>query len=308
MCIMLGVAARHFDTTTPSSPTLSPSALRGNRVSFFFLTFNVMVIWSICAGDYFVYYPATTSRLLTATMTHLGIFTSMAFVQIIGVGLVTGVAATPAWSAALDKGQGQLMVEAFAPLGKFGKFCGVLLAMGPVSNNIPGIYSSAFAWQILARKTEIIPRTLWSVLGVAICAVCGIVGRNALYDIFENILSILGYWCGIFVTIHTLEEVLFRRRGFGPKRRDEKTGEVKVAGVGYDWDAWWDKGRLPLGWAAGVSFVVGWVGAVSCMYQVWWVGPIAKLAEGDIGVPVAAAWAGLVYPGLRWVELRRFGR
>lgn len=36
-----------------------------------------------------------------------------------------------AWKDALDQGAGTLMVEAFKPLGGFGKFCAVVLALGP---------------------------------------------------------------------------------------------------------------------------------------------------------------------------------
>jgi len=35
------------------------------------------------------------------------------------------------------------------------------------------------------------------------------------------------------------------------------------------------------------------------MSQVYYTGPIAKLIPGDIGLPVAASWTALVYPGLR---------
>lgn len=90
-----------------------------------------MVIWSICAGDYYPYYPENTPRLITGAMTHLGISLAMTFVQILGVGLATGAAKKDTWGSAFEKGQGQLMVEAFAPLGGFGKFCGVVLALGP---------------------------------------------------------------------------------------------------------------------------------------------------------------------------------
>lgn len=74
----------------------------------------------------------------------------------------------------------------------------------------------------------------------------------------------------------------------------------------YDWTLWNAPSKLPIGIAAFIAFVVGWIGAILCMNQVYFVGPIAKLVPADMGLPVAAAWAGLGYPGLR-VSLLYYG-
>jgi len=49
------------------------------------------------------------------------------------------------------------------------------------------------------------------------------------------------------------------------------------------------------------------------MAQVWFKGPIGKMIGlpgygGDIGFPLAFAFAGVSYVGLRVVERRKFGR
>lgn len=47
------------------------------------------------------------------------------------------------------------------------------------------------------------------------------------------------------------------------------------------------------------------------MAQYYYTGPLAKLISdvgGDMGNYVGFAWAALVYPPLRYWELRRFGR
>jgi purine-cytosine permease-like protein len=57
--------------------------------------------------------------------------------------------------------------------------------------------------------------------------------------------------------------------------------------------------------------VVGWVGAILCMAQVWYIGPIAKLVGtygADMGNFVGFAWAALVYPPLRMLEVKKTGR
>jgi purine-cytosine permease-like protein len=85
----------------------------------------------MCAADYFVYYPVSTPRWLIGTLTHVGIFVGIIISEIIGIGLASGAVKEGAWKDALDQGAGTLMVEAFKPLGGFGKFCAVVLALGP---------------------------------------------------------------------------------------------------------------------------------------------------------------------------------
>lgn len=85
----------------------------------------------MCAADYFVYYPVETPRWLIGTLTHIGIFLGILISEIIGIGLALGAVKDGAWKDALDQGAGTLMVEAFKPLGEFGKVCAVVLALGP---------------------------------------------------------------------------------------------------------------------------------------------------------------------------------
>jgi purine-cytosine permease-like protein len=133
----------------------------------------------------------------------------------------------------------------------------------------------------------------------------------------------MGYWVAIWIAILLEECYIFRRKR------------------GFDWDAWNERGKLPVGGAALVAFLVGWAGAILCMSQVWYVGPIARevgefgadvsfsslipvrvliVSFGtDFSVPLANTylqmgnyvgfgWAALVYPPLRYYEFKRFGR
>lgn len=77
----------------------------------------------------------------------------------------------------------------------------------------------------------------------------------------------------------------------------------------YDWARWEDRSYMPVGIAAGVSFLLGWVGAVLGMNQTWYVGPLAKLAGiSDVGVWVGMGFTLVSFPPLRYWELSRFGR
>lgn len=80
-------------------------------------------------------------------------------------------------------------------------------------------------------------------------------------------------------------------------------------GFAYDWARWNDRNYMPIGIAAGVSFLLGWVGAILGMNQTWYVGPLAKLANtSDVGMWVGMGFTLVSFPPLRYWELAKFGR
>lgn len=77
----------------------------------------------------------------------------------------------------------------------------------------------------------------------------------------------------------------------------------------YDWSQWQDRTAMPIGVAACVSFLFGWLGAILGMNQTWYVGTLAKLANSsDVGVWVGMAFTLVSFPPLRYWELSRLGR
>lgn len=225
-------------------------------------------------------------------MTLTGLWTSTAFVYIIGVGLASGIASTP-WSAAYEVSSGALILEGYSPLEGFGKFCGVVVALGVIANNIPGTYAAALGCQVLGRYGKMVPRYLWVCVVVLIYFVCAIAGRYHLFAIFQNFLALMGYWIMIFVSMVLEEQMFFRRT------------------KGFDWSAWENRKYLPVGAAALTAFLIGWVGAIIGMFQVWYTGPVAKLVGGggaDIGIWLGMSFALLTFPPLRYLELRQIGR
>lgn len=289
--ILVGSAGPKFDTSIQS--TGSTSTINGNRLSFFSLCLSSAVAWAPAGADFYVYYPESTKKWKTFAMTTAGVGLAMAFANLLGVGLASGTFTDASWSAANDVSSGALVVAGYQGLGGFGKFLGVIVALGLVANNIPGTYSAALCFQVLGRYGARIPRWILSCVGVVIYTVCALGGRNNLYDIFENFLALMGYWVTIFLVITLEEHLIFRKTR------------------GFDWTAWSDPKRLPLGLAAFTAFIIGWVGAILCMYQIYYVGPIAKLASptgADLGIWVGCSWAMIVFPPLRWLEIRKIGR
>lgn len=185
-----------------------------------------------------------------------------------GVGLASGIPTFPEYSAAYEKGQGALIVEGFGPLHGFGKFCSVICALGLIANTVAPTYSAGIDFQILGRYAEAVPRVIWNTIAVIIYTVCALVGRSNLSEIFTNFLALMGYWVVIWIAIVLEERFIFRLR------------------TGYNWGIWRDPSKLPIGIAAFTAFIVGWVGAVLCMAQLWYIGPIAKLV-GEYGADVS---------------------
>ena len=264
--ILYGVSSPHFDLQTPSIG--DPRTVTGNRISFFSLCFSAAITYAGGAADFFVYFPPSIPRLSLFAVSLLGLVLSFTMALLLGIGLASGVATNAAYSAAYTSGQGNLLVAGLAPLGNFGKFLGVVIALGLIANLVAPTYSSGIDFQILGRKAQKVPRVVWNTCGVIIYTVCALAGRNSLSEIFTNFLALMGYWVAIWIGITVEEQTIFRRnRG------------------GYDWTVWNQQGKLPVGLAALVAFLVGWAGAILCMAQVWYIGPIAK-EVGENGADV----------------------
>ena len=265
--ILYGVSASHFDLATPTTGDLRTRV--GNRLSFFSLCFSAAITYAGGAADYFVYCPPSTPCLPLFFASLSGLVFSFSFSLIVGIGLASGVASNTAYSAAYSSGQGNLLVEGFSSLNGFGKFLGVVIALGVIANSVFPTYSSGVDFQILGRAAEKLPRVVWNTFGVIIFAVCALAGRDHLSGIFTNFLALMGYWLALWIAIILEEQIIFRRR------------------TGYDWTVWNEKTKLPVGIAALIAFLVGWAGAILCMAQVWYIGPIAKLV-GEYGADVCS--------------------
>ena len=267
--ILFGSAGAKFDLTANPGAGEPARTVIGNRLSFFSLCLAAAVTYSSAAADFFVYYPEKSSSTIIFLTTVLGLCASFTPMFILGIGLGSGIASNPSWEEAYSVSQGALIVEGYRPLGTFGSFCAVLVALGLVSNLVAPTYASGIDWQALGWRFERIPRVAWNTLSVVIYTVCAIAGRANLATIFTNYLALMGYWVCIWIGIVLEEHLLFR----------------KWRGLGWNWEQWNRAEKLPLGIAALVAFLVGWVGAILCMAQVWYIGPIAATV-GEYGADV----------------------
>ena len=226
-------------------------------------------------------------------MTFIGISLSFIFVNLLAVGLASGVSVNPDWDTAFTTSPGALILAGFDGLGGFGKFCGVIVALGLISNNVPGTYAASLDFQTLGKVWKAIPRYFWVTVAAIIYFVCAVAGRDHLFLIFQNFLALMAYWVVIFITIVFEEHIIFK------SHRE------------FDWTAYEDKSKLPIGIAALVAFLIGWVGPIVGMYQVWWTGPVAALLGdlgGDLGIWLGIGITAVIFPPLRYAELKYVGR
>lgn len=292
--VLVGSAGRNFDTSAVSIG--SAGTVTANRCSFFTLVFASVIGYCAISADFYVYYPSTSPKWITFLTTWSGIWIALIFCNIIGVGIATGVANTPAWSDAYNISTGALLLACYDGLGGFGSFCVIILALSSITNTAPCNYSAALTFQVLGRYTKMIPRWVWCVVITVIELVCSVAGRNHLFNILQNFLPCMAYWVCPWITIVLEEDIIFH----------------KARGIRFDWTAWEDKKKLPIGAAALLSFLIGWAGAIIGMYQVWYTGPLAAKVGGgyggDIGAWLAIAFTSVTFPPLRYLELKRMGR
>ncbi|KAK6063125.1 NCS1 nucleoside transporter [Seiridium cupressi] len=289
LLVLVGTSAKSFNTETKS--TGSHSMIAANRLSFLSLCLYVPNSWGAAASDFYVYYPESTSKTKIFLLTLTGLWLSFTLVFLIGIGLATSIPENTEWQDAYAVSTGALVVEAFDPLKGFGRFCGVVVALGVIANSIPGTYAAALGCQVLGRYGKAVPRWVWSCLLTLVELVLALAGREHLLVIMQNFLALMGYWIQFMVTIVLMEHLWVRKEH------------------GFDWARWEDKAYLPIGVAALISFLLGWMGAILGMYQVWYVGPLAEaLGLADVGLWTGTLFTLIVHPPLRWVELKYLKR
>jgi purine-cytosine permease-like protein len=287
--IFIGSAGPYFDPTTPSVG--EPNIVAANRLSFFSLCVYVPNSWGAAASDFYVYYPEKTSKLKIFMMTLTGLWTSFTLVYMLGIGLASGLESNQAWADANTISTGALIVSGYGPLRDFGKFCAVIIALGVIANSIPGTYSAALGCQVMGRYGKAVPRWVWSCILILIELILALAGREYLLAIIGNFVALMGYWMEFMVFIVLIEHFWFRRAN------------------SIDWTKWEDKDYLPIGIAALVAFLLGWMGAILGMYQVWYTGPLATLSgPADVGMWVGIGFTVVSYIPLRLLELKYLGR
>lgn len=324
------LSKRYSYLSNDNAPGEDSATIKGNWISFFSLCYSITSTWGTIASDYYILFPENTPDSTVFSITLLGIWIPTTFVGVAGLLIGNCALKYQPWGEAYEKyGMGGLLWAAFEPWGGGGKFLLILIFLSLISNNIINTYSAAFGLQLGGRWMAKIPRWLWAILVFAVCLVCALVGRNEFLTILGNFLPMIGYWVSMYFILLFEENTIFRTDRFKPLYTKEfphnaieelltlqekqfvGTRDVRV-NQHYNWLAWNDKSVLTNGYAATTSFLCGVAGVVVGMSQTYWVGPVAKAIGGEFGGDIAM-WLcmgilGLVYPPLRYFELKKYGR
>ncbi|KIY64590.1 hypothetical protein CYLTODRAFT_358170 [Cylindrobasidium torrendii FP15055 ss-10] len=291
---LIGQAAPNIQTDTPGLNHGLEFA--GAWLSFMAVCFSSSSGWCSITADYYCNYPAKTSRWKIFGLTFCGVTLPTIFVTIVGAAI--GDAAIlaeygPYYDAYEGHGLGGLLRVIYHPSG-WSKFALVILTFSVIGNNIATIYSSGLSIQLLGNYFHAVPRFIWSFLVAFVVGAISVAGKGHLSSIVSNFVSLLGYWTVSFTFILLIEDQWFRRKD------------------GYNLDAWDTAAKLPLGIAAVLALLSGYLaGGVPGMSQVWYIGPIAAKfggAGGDVGIFLSAAITIVVYFPLRYLEKKHTGR
>ncbi|KAI1822008.1 permease for cytosine/purines, uracil, thiamine, allantoin-domain-containing protein [Xylaria intraflava] len=291
--IFFGETGRYADNTSPSQ--LKGADLSGNVLSLIAIIYGSSASWASVASDYYVHYPVNVSRVKVFLMTTFGIGIPTSIGMVAGCVVASALNNRPDWQDTYEnEGVGFLVQTMLYPRG-FAKFILALLVLSGISVNVISIYSSSIACQQFARPCARVPRFLWTLLCFAIILALALAGREKLNTYLQNFLSLLGYWSTSYFVVIFLEHYVFRKGNF----------------ENYDLEAWNDPSRLPIGFAALAAFLVGVVGWVLGMVEVWYAGPVGKLigsAGGDVANELTLVLTTITYLPARYFELKVFGR
>ncbi|SCU93542.1 LADA_0G03664g1_1 [Lachancea dasiensis] len=313
--------------------------IKGNWLSFFSLCYSITSTWGSITSDYYILFPEDTPSHKVFLLTFFGTLLPTTFVGVLGLILAACAAAYEPWQEAYDTyGMGGLLHAGFSRWNGFGKFCVVVLILSLISNNIINTYSAAFSLQLSSVHMARVPRWIWAIACTVFYLVCALVGRNHFSTILGNFLPMVGYWISIYFIILLEENTIFRTHFLQLYTKefpsfdgaDEHRGAIPGASSQislralkanrsrfskaqrrYNWDMWNNPNALTHGYAATAAFLVGVVGVVLGMAQAYWIGPIARhFGEygGDLAMWLSMGFSGAAYPGLRYLELRRYGR
>ncbi len=288
--IVAGVMIANGHVVIIPTPAMNAAEI-ASLVSFGGAVYGFATGWTSYAADYNVNQPQETSVSRVFWLTFLGIFIPCVLLETLGMLLAS-------WLGPNVLG-GQLLAVSLGPLGSIGKILVFLLALSIIANNIPNDYSLGLSVQVFGRSWQHVPRYVWTLIGAVIYVIfaIAIVTVGSFNDTLSSFLLLVAYWLGPLAVIMALEHFVFRHGR-------------------YNLEDWNNPRRLPVGWAAIVSMVLGLFGAFLGFAQVFvyngTVTPITGLIGGlinkpygmDVGFELAVVFSLISYLILRPIELR----
>jgi len=145
LIITVGVGGKHFQNPVRFTKHVSrqkpdPSCLcsqpphapatAAQVLSYAAAVAGFVISWATLAADYTIYMPSNVSKVKVFTYAYLGFFLPLCLLEILGAALINTALVYQPWAAGYEEnGVSGLLAAALHPVGRFGKFCMVVLAM-----------------------------------------------------------------------------------------------------------------------------------------------------------------------------------
>lgn len=281
--LMLGVGGKHL-VNAPAAIPVTASTI----ITFATTIASSVITWCPMTPDYGVYHSEKASVMRVFLYTYLGFFVSSYTAHCLGAVFAASAPFTPSWEAGFDGGNnvGGLMAAVLSPLGGFGKFLVVVIALTIPSSLAPTMYTFTSSFMTISTFFSRIPRWVFIIISEGVLIPVAVVGATRFFTTFTDVINLIGYWSCVFGAIVLTEHFAIRRGDF----------------TSYDLQIWDKAACLPPGIAALVAFLCAFAVIIPCMSQVWYTGPIAQSGTGDIGILGGSAVAIVLYIPLRRAE------
>jgi len=281
----LAVGGKHLNPASfPSLPRPTTSMV----ISFISFLASSVISWCTMTPDYGVYHDTKAASSRIFLYSYCGFFASSITGHMLGAAFAAAAPGISSWETGFDNGEnvGGLIAAILSPVGGFGKFLIVIIALSVPSACAPTMYTFATSFMTVAPIFARVPRYIFVIISEAILIPVAIIGAKRFYTTLVDVLSVIGYWSSAFAAIVLVEHFIFRMNNFENYRVS-------------DWDR---PAKLPLGFAAIFAFLCAFGIIIPSMSQAWYIGPIARAGTGDIGIFTGFATAGIVYGIFRTLE------
>ncbi|KAH7920126.1 hypothetical protein BV22DRAFT_1040204 [Leucogyrophana mollusca] len=283
--LALGYPQLH-ENQSASVPPVTPAAV----LSFSSVLASSILSWCTITSDYGVYHSPATSSTRIFIYSYLGFLIATFTGSALGAAFAAAAPSVPVWNVGFDNSSsiGGLVFAVLKPAGAFGTFLTAMVALSIPSACIPAMYSVGTSFMTVHPRFAAVPRWVYVLVSEGVLVPVAIIGARTFYVTFVDILNVVGYWIAVFVAIVFVEHILFRRASFTE--------------AAYPVTSWATPSLLPSGIPAMLAFLCGCGALVPFMSQAFYVGPIAHMGTGDIGIYVGFVVAGIVYTVLRGTE------
>ncbi|MBV9258634.1 MAG: cytosine permease, partial [Ktedonobacteraceae bacterium] len=176
--IMLFLAGPKFSIVP--TPAFSIAQL-ASFISFGGAVYGFATGWSSYAADYNVNQPQETPASRVFWLTFFGVTIPCVLLEVFGLGLTTVTAYN-------GKSGGDLLGAVVAPLGGFGKFLLLVLALSVIANNIPNDYSLGLSMQVIGKAFQHVNRAVWTLAGAVVYIIIALLTAGNFNDTLNSFL------------------------------------------------------------------------------------------------------------------------